>query len=168
MGKNFVETLMGAVVILVAGMFIFISYKSGNITTGDEGYTLTARFHEVGSLNIGSDVRVGGIKVGAVTDQHLDGANYMAVVEMSLKDDVRLPRDSSAAIVSDGFLGGKYVAIEPGGDERVLRDNDEIKYTQDAVSIEALIGKFAFGGVDKDGEGKGGAVKDIDVKDQIK
>ncbi|MDB2414565.1 outer membrane lipid asymmetry maintenance protein MlaD [Rickettsiales bacterium] len=145
--RNVVETLMGAFVLLVAAMFTFISYKSGNIAPTSSGYQIIAKFNEIGSLSVGSDVRVGGIKVGAVTKQFLDPDNYMAVVQITIDDSIRLPRDSSATIIGDGLLGGKYIAIEAGGDDKSLKEGDEIKYTQDAVSLEQLIGKFAFGGV---------------------
>lgn len=148
MGRNVIETLMGAVVLLVAATFIFISYKSGNINTASEGYKITAKFRQIGSLSIGSDVRVGGIKVGTVTDQRLDPISYKAIVEMGLKEGVKLPKDSTAAVVGDGLLGGKYVAIEPGGETDNIGAGEELKYTQDAISIEELIGKFAFGSLE--------------------
>jgi phospholipid/cholesterol/gamma-HCH transport system substrate-binding protein len=147
MGRNVVETLMGAIVLLVALTFVFISYKSGNISTAENGYIIKARFREVGSLSIGSDVRLGGIKVGTISNQYLDPKNYMAVIEITLQNDIQLPKDSSAAIVGDGLLGGKYIAIQPGGDPKFIAAGEEIKYTQDAISIEELIGKFAFGSV---------------------
>lgn len=149
MEKNAVETLIGAVVLLIAASFIFISYKSGNISTNVNGYKVIAKFHEVGSLSIGSDVRVGGIKVGAVSNQYLDNNTYSAIVEIDIKSDVKIPVDSTAAIVGDGLLGGKYLAITPGGDDVFLKSGEEIKYTQDAVNLESLLGKFAFGSVDK-------------------
>lgn len=148
--RNVIETLMGAVVIFVALAFIMISYKSGNIAPVGNSYKITSKFREVGSIAIGSDVRVGGIKVGNISNQYLDPKTYMAVLEFSINDSVKLPRDTTAAIVGDGLLGGKYVALQPGGDEALLSPGDEIKYTQDAVNIEQLIGKFAFGSVNKD------------------
>jgi len=151
MGRNVIETLMGAVVLFIAALFIFISYKSGNIAPDSGSYTITAKFREIGSLSIGSDVRVGGIKVGSVSSQYLDPKNYKAVIEMGINKDVKIPRDSSASVIGDGLLGGKYVAIEPGGDETYITTGGEIKYTQDSVSLEELIGKFAFGSLD-DGE----------------
>lgn len=153
MGRNVIETMMGAVVILVAALFILISYESGNIEPAGKTYKLISRFRDVGSVAIGGDVRVGGIKVGSISNQYLDPKTYMAILEFSISDTVKLPEDTTAAIVGDGLLGGKYIALQPGGDDNMLSAGDEIKYTQDAVSIEQLIGKFAFGGVDgKDSE----------------
>ena len=153
MGRSVIETLMGAVVLLIAATFVLISYKSGNITPNSDVYNITAKFREIGSLSIGSDVRVGGIKVGSVSGQHLDSQNYKAVVEMGISKDVKLPKDSSASIIGDGLMGGKYVAIEPGGDENHIQSGGEIKFTQDSISLEELIGKFAFGSIE-DGDDK--------------
>ena len=150
MGRNVVETLMGALVLLVAGSFIVISYKSGNISTDKASYVVIAKFTEIGSLTIGSDVRVGGIKVGTVVNQSLDNDTFMAVIKMGIQDNIQLPKDSSASVVSDGLLGSKYISIEPGGDDRILKNEDEIKYTQDSINFESLIGKFAFGSVATD------------------
>ena len=148
MSRNVVETLMGGLVIIVAVSFITISYTSGNIDTKGKGYNIKAKFLEIGSVSKGSDVKISGIKVGTVTGLELDEVTYQAVVQMSLKNSVKLPKDSSASIISDGLLGGKYIMITPGGEEKMLSNNDELKYTQDSISIEALIGKFAFGGAD--------------------
>lgn len=156
MGRNVVETLMGAVVLLVALTFVVIAYQSGNVSAPD-GYLVSARFHEVGSLGVGSDVRIGGIKVGVVSNQRLDPNTYMAQVELRVRDDVKIPRDSLAVVTSDGLLGSKYLAIQPGGDDQTLKVGEEIKYTQDAVNLEHLLGKMAFGGVKSQESEKSGA-----------
>ena len=155
MGRSFIETIMGAVVLLVAATFVLISYQSGNISTSSDGYTIVAKFREIGSLSIGSDVRVGGIKVGSVSKQYLDPKNYKAVIEMGIEDGILIPKDSNASIVGDGLMGGKYIAIEPGGDEDHLANGGEIKYTQDSISLEELLGKFAFGSVDSGDDKEG-------------
>lgn len=150
MNRNIVETLMGALVIVVAISFVALSYSSGNIETKGKGYFVTAKFLEIGSISKGSDVRVSGIKIGTVTGLDLDKSTYQAIVKMNIKQDVKLPLDSSAAIVSDSLLGGKYIMIEPGGEEKLLSNNSVVQYTQDSVSLESLIGKFAFGSADGD------------------
>lgn len=150
--KNVLETLMGAVVIIVAISFVIMTYKTSHVAPKGGSYSITAKFKEVGTLGIGSDIRIGGIRIGTVTDQHLDNDTYMAIVELTINDKVKLPKDSNAAIVSDGLLGGKYVAVEPGGDNTMLTEGDTLKFTQDAINIESLIGKFAFGGVGNDSE----------------
>lgn len=153
MGRNLVETIIGAVVIAVAVGFLVFAYKSADVG-GTNGYELNAKFESVDGLSLGSDVRVGGIKVGRVAAKDLDQETYYAVLTLSIREDVKLPEDSSAAIVSDGLLGSKFVSITPGGAEDMLKDGDSIDYTQSAVNLETLIGKFMFsdGGVENGGD----------------
>lgn len=149
MGRNLIETLMGALVIIVAAFFILISYKSGNLQSGgDSSYVISAKFKEIGSLSVGSDVRLSGIKIGVVSEQSLDSSSYKAILKMSIDQSLKIPTDSSASIIGDGLLGGKYLSINPGSEDRYLKDGGQIRYTQDAVSLEELLAKFAFGSVD--------------------
>lgn len=145
MKQNIIETFMGAFVIAVALIFVYISYSGGHIKTGGETYSIYAKFNEVGGVSTGSDVRIGGVKIGTVSRQFLDTNSYRAVLKLTIQDNIQLPSDSSAAIVSDGLIGNKYVAIIPGSDEQMLAPKGEITFTQDSVSLESLIGKFAFG-----------------------
>lgn len=150
MQKNIVETLIGAAVLGVAAFFLLFAYKSSNVGAID-GYPVRAKFDNVGGIALGSDVRVGGIKIGVVSDLGLDKETYQALVTMQLRNGTQLPKDSSASIVGDGLLGGKYVQLTPGGDENMLKSGDVITFTQSSVNLEELIGKFVFsgGGVDK-------------------
>ncbi len=150
MAKNVFETLMGGVVLVVALGFIILAYQGGHVkSTVRNGLTLKARFDRIDGLNVGSDVRISGMKVGSVTEQNLDPQNYVAIVTLSVDGTVKLPKDSTAEIIGDGLLGAKYVAIVPGGSEEKFKNGDEIQFTQSAISIESLIGKFMFGAADK-------------------
>lgn len=144
MRRSLVETLMGAVVIAVAVAFVVFAYTRSSVATV-EGYHVTAKFTRIDGLLRGSDVRIGGIKVGSVISQDLDPKTYQAVVRLSVARDIELPTDSTAAVVSDGLLGGKYLNIEPGGAEDFIKPGGEIQYTQSSIMLEQLIGKFAFG-----------------------
>jgi phospholipid/cholesterol/gamma-HCH transport system substrate-binding protein len=143
MSRNLLETLLGAVVLIVAVGFLAFAYSSSQIRE-DGGYQLTARFDKVDGLEPGSDVRISGIKVGTVLDQTLDPETYRAKVRFSLREDVRVPADTSAAVVSNGLLGGKYLALVPGGDVEMLEAGDEVTLTQSAVNLEDLIGHMIF------------------------
>jgi phospholipid/cholesterol/gamma-HCH transport system substrate-binding protein len=143
MTRNLLETLLGAVVLIVAIGFLTFAYRSSQVD-GNDGYELTARFDKVDGLERGSDVRISGIKVGAVLDQSLDPETFRAEVRFSLRDDIQLPADTSAAVVSNGLLGGKYLALVPGGDIEMLAPGDEVTLTQSAVNLEDLIGHMIF------------------------
>ena len=141
--RSIAEILAGAVVLAVAAVFLFYAVThSGRTLT--QGYALTARFDRIDGLAPGADVRVSGVKVGSVVDQRIDPETYLAVVTMRIDPGIRLPTDTSAEITSESLLGGRYVALVPGGSERMLADGGTIEATQSAISLEALLGRFIF------------------------
>ena len=144
MSRSLVETLLGAVVLAVAIGFVVFAYTRSSVATVS-GYEITARFDRVDGLADGADVRVGGIKIGSVIEQRLDPASYRAVLRMSIEETVRLPADSTAAVASEGLLGGKFIDVQPGGDDVMLADGGRIEFTQSSLLLEELIGRFAFG-----------------------
>lgn len=157
MQKNVIETITGAVVLATAAIFLVYASEHSQVEVGD-GYKISASFTNATGLATGSDVRIGGVKVGVVSEMSLNPETYQAVITMELKPEIKIPADSSAAIASSGLLGDKFIALEPGGDEKMLADGGKIEFTQASVSLEEMIGKFMFsgGGVDKkDGEHEG-------------
>src|SRR6202012_2553964 len=108
-----VETIMGAVVLAVAGIFLAFALSQSDLGVV-KGYSLTASFATVGGLSVGSDVRINGIKVGTVTGQTIDQNSFNAVVKMSIDPKIQLPKDTSASVASDGLLGSKFLKLEPG------------------------------------------------------
>jgi phospholipid/cholesterol/gamma-HCH transport system substrate-binding protein len=143
MSRNLLETLLGAIVLIVAIGFLLFAYNTSQVER-EGGYELIARFDKVDGLERGSDVRISGIKVGTVIDQSLDPETYRAEVRFSLREDIQLPADTSAAVVSNGLLGGKYLALVPGGDIEMLGPGGEVTLTQSAVNLEDLIGHMIF------------------------
>lgn len=147
MRRNVFETVIGALVLAVAAWFLYFSYtRSGVRDVG--GYPVMARFDRVDGIDSGSDVRMSGIKIGTVVGQELDPETYLAILKLEIDPRVKLPDDSSAEIVSAGLLGSRYLALVPGGSDSMLEPGGEIRFTQSAVSLEQLIGKFVFGGTD--------------------
>lgn len=157
MTRNMVETVMGAVVIVVAIGFVVFAYDAAEVRRVS-GYELVARFERVDGIAVGGDVRLGGIKVGSVTNMTLDPKTYLAEVRISVDPAIKVPEDTVAMVSSTGLLGDKFLALVPGGEEKMLRPGGVIRYTQSSVSIENLLGQFMFsqGGADKKpGEGAG-------------
>jgi len=143
MGKNAVETILGAVVLVAAITFLVFALNTAQVSTV-QGYNVSAAFFKVGGLTSGSDVRINGIKVGTVSDLQLDGGTFDAVVSMSIRDDVKIPTDSVAAIGSSGIVGGKFVSIQPGGSKEFLPENGKISRTKDFKSLEDQVGEIIF------------------------
>lgn len=138
------ETLLGAAVAVVAvGFFAFAAAQAGQRAAGG-GYELSARFQRVDGVNVGSDVRVSGVKVGVVRAVSLDPETYMARLTFDIDPNVHILDESTARISSDGLLGGAYVAIEPAGMDP-LPSGGEIPYTQGAVDLLTLLASFAQG-----------------------
>lgn len=139
--ENVIEALVGLVVVLVAVWFVTSAYARTSGGAG-AGYLLGARFPNSTGVSVGTDVRVSGIKIGSVASQRLDPKTYQAVLQLRIADAVRFPTDSSAAITSEGILGGSYISLSPGGDTTMLKAGDEIADTQGAQDLMALMGSF--------------------------
>ena len=145
MGRNIVETIVGALVLVVAGVFVFYAFSKSD-RSGPAGYEIVARFDRIDGLKRGADVTLSGVKIGTVSGFDLDRKTYQAVVRLMVSSNVSLPADTHAKIVSESLLGGMVVVLEPGGDKRMLQAGGEIEQTQGAIPLSELIAKFMFGG----------------------
>ena len=145
MNNSVVETIIGAIVVAVAVVFLIFVYQS-SVKAETGGYEVTAKFSRVDGVVAGTDVRMSGIKIGMVSSLELDPKSYMAVLHISIRGDVKLPADSSVRITSEGLLGGNYLSIEPGGDDKMIPPGGEIENTQGAVDLIGLLGKAMYGG----------------------
>jgi phospholipid/cholesterol/gamma-HCH transport system substrate-binding protein len=162
MSGNVIETVMGAVVLVVAAFFLFFAYTTSQVRAVD-GYTVTAQFTRVDGIRDGSDVRIAGVKVGSITAENLDPKTYLATLKMSINPEYKLPDDTVAEVISSSLLGDKYLALVPGGSDKNIPPGGQIKYTQATASLEDLIGQMIFsqagaGSQKKPGEGPQGGV----------
>lgn len=143
MQRNIVETILGAVVLLVAALFSLFFYRTTDIAPAS-GYELTAAFSKIDGLDAGAPVRVSGVKVGQVLGFTLDPKTYRAIVTMNIDSGVKLPRDTAAVVASSGLLDGKFMTLEPGAEEDMLKPGERIQYTQSTPSLEQLLGQVIF------------------------
>ncbi len=143
MKRNPIETVLGAVVLAVAVMFLAFAYSIADLKAVT-GYEVKATFLKVGGLERGSDVRISGIDVGTVTSQTLNPETFQAQVTMSIDPSVVLPADTEASIVSDGLLGGKYVNLVPGRASERIAAGGVVSKTKDYQSLEDLVGQIIF------------------------
>lgn len=144
MQNNMVETLIGAIVVAVAAGFLYFLYAGSN-AAGLSGYDVSARFQRVDGLSVGTDVRLSGIKIGSVSALTLDPKTYQATVHLDIKNDVKLPDDSSIMVTSTGLLGNSYLSVSPGGSDTMIAPGGSIRNTQGAVDLMSLIGRFVGG-----------------------
>lgn len=134
------ELWAGAAVLAVAAGFLLWSTDRAR-PLGD-GYELRAAFPNVDGIEIGTDVRVAGVKVGRVSRVDLNPQTYLAEARLTVPAAIQLPTDSAALIQTDGLLGGSYIELQPGGAPENLRPGDEIEDVQGAVSLLSLMMKF--------------------------
>ncbi len=143
MKRSVIETVLGAIVLFLAGFFLVFSYRTADVKK-ISGYEVKASFSGIGGLGIGDDVRISGVKVGSIADLALDPKTYLAVVTMSIEPSVQLPDDTAAIIASESLLGGRYMELQPGASEEMLKPGGLIQYTQSPQNLEQLLGKFIF------------------------
>jgi len=142
--NNVAETLIGAVVIAVAIGFLAFAYMrtgSGSLS----GYEINARLPKADGLSVGTDVRLAGIKIGTVTDLTLDPKTFLVTVHMSIRNDVKLPMDSSVLVTQAGFLGGQYLSITPGGDDKMMTAGAFFENAQGSIDVMGLVNRFTGG-----------------------
>ena len=147
MSRRTIEILVGLFVLLGFAGALFLSLKAANLASFGEhnkGYTLSAKFDNIGGLKSRAPVRSAGVTIGRVRSISLDLKTYQGLVTMEIDDGVRFPKDSSAKILTSGLLGDQYIGLEPGADEKELVAGDVIRQTQSAVVLENLIGQMIF------------------------
>lgn len=132
------DILTGAAVMAVIAIWFGWSYVTSINPPGD-GYTVEAQYRNVDGITKGSEVRMAGVIVGAVTAIDYDPAASRAVLEMTIRDGVEIPTDSAAKIVSESMLGSKFIKIEPGGDEAAIKQGARFKFVQNSVVVEEVL-----------------------------
>ena len=138
------ETFIGLLVVVVLAGFIFFAYTTsgrGSVS----GYDVKASFTSADGIAPGTEVRLNGIKIGSVSTMELDPKTYQAILHFTIRDDVELPVDSSVKVTSTGLLGSPYLAITPGGEDKMLKSGGVITNTQGAIDLMGLLGRFIYG-----------------------
>ncbi len=143
MNRGMAETLIGAIVLLVALIFLIFALQYID-RSNDNVINLKARFYKVGSLNIGNEVKISGVKVGVVIDRSLDKESFEALITFSVDAGIKVPTDTSVFIDSEGLLGGSYLRLTPGISDKILKDGDEVFKTRDYESLEDSVSKIIF------------------------
>lgn len=143
--RKTVELMVGLFVALALAAFFLLAMRVSDITSlgNAQGYKISAKFENIGGLNLRSPVTLAGVRIGSVTGIDIDSQTYEAVIEMTIDPKYdHLPTDSSASIYTSGLIGAQYVGLEPGGMEEYLKNGDRIKLTQSALVIEQLVGRL--------------------------
>ncbi len=135
-----IEIAVGFAVLACVGSLLFLALGGGS--AGPAGQEFRASFVRVDGLGVGADVRIAGVPVGKVVRTSIDPRTFLATVTFRVRQDIRLPDDTSASITSEGLLGGNYLSVSPGGDRQDLPPGGLITATQSAIGLQALLGQF--------------------------
>lgn len=144
MKNSTVETLIGAAVVLIAAGFFFFAYQASGKGTASGAYRVSAEFDNAEGINVGTDVRAAGVKIGSVVGFALNPENFQAKVVMELDPTLKITEDATAKVTSEGLLGSKFISLEQGGAETMLAEGGVISNTQGAVDIWSLISQAMF------------------------
>jgi len=148
--KN-IEFSVGLFVLVGIAAVLYLAIQIGSSRfLGSDATVVQARFTNVGGLNEGSNVMIAGVKVGVVGAIELDTENIVAMVQLNLYTDITLYDDAIASIKTNGLIGDKYVALDPGSGGMELEAGEPIVDTESAIDIEGLISRFAFGSLDEE------------------
>jgi phospholipid/cholesterol/gamma-HCH transport system substrate-binding protein len=156
MRESLFETLIGFLVVAVAAIFLFFSLQQRSEAAPADSYILKAKFNRVDGISPGSDVRLAGVKVGAVKEITLDPKTYKAVVNFTMRKGVQVPDDSTAQVLSDGLLGGSYLGIMVGGSPDFVPQGGTVEFTRGSVDLLTVLSEFAGSAAGNKGDEKGG------------
>lgn len=140
-----IEIVVGAFILagLISLAVLAVRVSGFSVGAATNTYSVYAKFDNIGGLVVRSKVTVAGVIVGHVTNITLDHKTFEAVVKMDIDSSVNdLSTDTTAAILTEGFLGGKYIGLTVGADTKMLKNGDTIHDTQSAIVLEDLIGQF--------------------------
>lgn len=144
MKQNLVETLVGLIVLIIAGSFFYFAYNISKVGKSRDGYNIIANFQDIDGISEGADVKLAGVKIGYVDSLKLDPETYYAGVNLYIDKEIEIPKDSRASVATSGLLGGKYIRITPGGSEDNLTNNNRVRFTDPSLNLEDLIGKLIY------------------------
>ena len=139
------EIFLGVIIILIS-LVIFInlfnsysSNKSNNVS-----FSLNSDFNNVGSLSVGNDIKIHGVKVGEVANISINPELLVANVIIEFDNFYKIPSDSIFTITSNGLMGGSYIDIKIGSSDLTFNENETTKHNIDAISIENIISDIIF------------------------
>jgi phospholipid/cholesterol/gamma-HCH transport system substrate-binding protein len=140
-----VELGTGLFVLLGLSALLFLTTQTSNLGSylGGSGYNVVARFNNVGGLSVRAPVTMAGVTIGRVEEISFDNQQFKALVRLQIEAQFdQIPEDSDASILTSGLLGGQYIGLNPGGSLDSLEEGSEIEFTQSAIVLEDLVGRF--------------------------
>ena len=138
------EFILGLIILIITFLAFMIISSKISFYKPVSDFSLESNFFDIGQLDIGSDVKIKGVKVGEVNNIYLDIETYMAVVKTSFEKKINIPLDSSFKISNNGFVGSPYLEISLGNSPFFYKNNEKTDNNIDAISLEEIINSFIF------------------------
>tara|TARA_Y100001935_G_scaffold95287_1_gene79207 strand:- start:542 stop:982 length:441 start_codon:yes stop_codon:yes gene_type:complete len=138
------EFILGLIILFITIFSFFYFSNKLTFSKYEKNFFLTSSFFDIGSLEIGADVKINGVKIGQVSNIYLDNETYLAIVETSFTEFLKIPKDSLFKISNNGFVGSPYIEIILGSSSKFLENYEETIENIDAVSLEEIINNFIF------------------------
>jgi phospholipid/cholesterol/gamma-HCH transport system substrate-binding protein len=150
MKKYTMETTVGIFIVLGLAIIAYMTVTLGHVSfLAEKTYPLSARFSSVTGLRKGSPVYMLGLKIGKTEDIALDQKDQKAVVKIQINKGIQVYDDAIASIKTEGLIGDSYLSLDPGGSGALLKSGGVIIETHPPLDIADLVGKYAFGDVNK-------------------
>lgn len=146
MTESRLDAIIGAVVLAAAVAFVIHAARVTGLGPAGGSYEVAASFVSVEGVRVGTDVRLGGVKVGTVSGIVLNPETFRADVRLAIRDGLALPEDSAAVVASEGLLGGSFIELLPGGSPFDIAPGGVIEDTQGAISLITLLVRAVAGG----------------------
>src|SRR5258708_32260506 len=117
---------VGLFVVLGFVALLFLALKAGNMSSlsFQPTYAVKLKFDNIGGLKPRAPVKSPGVTVGRVNSIGFDQNTYQALVTIDLDMQYQLPKDSSAQLLTSGFLGAQYICLEAVGGCQMAKDCD--------------------------------------------
>lgn len=144
------QSIVGIFTLLGIAALAILSLSLGKVSlVPPPGYTLFATFDNISGLKTGDQVQLAGVQIGKV--ERIELRDIRARVAMRITtDNVPIDADAIAAVMTNGIIGDKYVSIQIGSSDHILRNGESIRKTQSAFILEEAFSHF----LDNMGSGK--------------
>jgi phospholipid/cholesterol/gamma-HCH transport system substrate-binding protein len=149
MQKNYIESFLGACIVILTCALLWVFFEKNDVRTNEDLLSVTAYFQSVAGISKGTDVKLGGVKVGRILDVKLDPESLTPLLVIGLNKTYKISSDSSFAIKSEGIMGGKFVSIEIGPGEDHITEGQIFYNNQSSLDLESIVSQVVFGGEKK-------------------
>ncbi|WP_436794709.1 MCE family protein [Actinospongicola halichondriae] len=127
--------------VLISGaLTLWIASEITGFERSVDRYQLSATFDDATNLGAGDPVKLAGVRVGTVAAVEL--VTGRAVVSFGVDRGVDLPVDSLVSVQAQDLLGRRLLRLDPGSDDAMLDDGDEMENTASAVHLGDLINEL--------------------------